>query len=212
MNDLSRLRAVAQALVARGLSLLITDVDGVLFNSRLSLLKVAEQLGYTPVPTWTALRGEAFLGLGPDVYRHVLTEAREIEQILLIDDARDSLHALKDAGFEIVALTAIAQENVERRLTNFKKHDLPIDTLHHVDLNTTKLHVLNSLPMAIFVDDYLHNLDDGRQADPGHHLVLFDQPYNRTADLTAPGQHGSLQRMNGWADLAPVLERILATL
>jgi len=212
MNDLSRLRAAADALVARGLSLLITDVDGVLFDSRLSLLKVAEAMGYAPVPTWNALRAEQFLGLGPDVYRRVLAEAPKIEKILLIEPARDSLHVLKDAGFRIVALTAIAPENAERRRTNFQKFDLPIDTLHHVGLNTTKLHILNGLPTGIFVDDYLHNLDDGRQADPGHHLVLFDQPYNRGADLSAPGRHGSLQRMNGWADLAPVLERILATL
>lgn len=121
-----------------------------------------------------------------------------------IDGAIEACHALHDAGFTLVCVSALEFHHEAARLKNLRTHGFPIErvvaTGSVAAAGSPKAAALAELDPQAFVDDYLPYLV-GLKAGI-HTALVLRQPTgspNAGAELTAVGsQHSDLLAFSRW--------------
>ena len=110
---------------------------------------------YWPLGRWEV---EHLTGERLDHFRRHFDEAFW-SSIPAIDGAVDATHALHDAGFHLVCVSALDQVYEQARLRNLREHGFPIErviaTPHENVVGNPKTAALAELAPVAFVDDYL---------------------------------------------------------
>ncbi|WP_418314695.1 HAD family hydrolase [Piscinibacter sakaiensis] len=146
--------------------LIALDADGVLLDfhhgyadawHRAFGLRPGERdpLAYWPVDRWEVerLQGERLSHFGRHFDLHFWSN------LPAIDGAIDACHRLRDAGFDLVCVSALDFEYEKARLGNLRTLGFPIErvvaTGHHNGARSPKADAITALAPVAFVDDFL---------------------------------------------------------
>lgn len=187
------------------------DVDDVLFEFYLMLaLSHNERYG-------TNLRKEDFTSyLVHEVWQVPPKEAirrvwefygtDEFRYLPLVDGAHSSIRRLAEQ-YELIAITgrphgvaSITEESLNRHFEGCFKE------IHHTDafgigggVPQSKVHICAEVGAVVMIEDYLGHAT--RCANAGIHVILFDQPWNRTQIIFS----GRIDRVHSWSEALALL-------
>ncbi len=146
--------------------LIALDADGVLLDYSLAYASAWEKAfgvyptlknpnAYWPIDRWAV---ERLSGSQLDIFRNVQDEAFW-SSIPAVNGAIEACHLLRNAGYELICVTALHERFRVSRQKNLLDLGFPIDTVLTVEHNdgtvSPKAAVINGLKPLAFVDDYL---------------------------------------------------------
>ena len=187
------------------------DADGVLLDYSSAYAKAWERAfswhpverdpsAYWPIDRWGV---ERLTGGRLQQFRACF-DAECWSTIPAIDGAVEACHALHDAGFTLVCVSALELRYQAARLNNLRTHGFPIERVIATGsvalTNNPKAAALDALDPLAFVDDYLPYL---RRLKTSIHTALVIRQStgspNVGAELTAVGsQHVDLLAFSRW--------------
>lgn len=164
------------------------DADGVLLDYHASyamawqkafgvLPAIKDPFAYWPIDRWSVQRLS-----GKELKRFRQCFDEEFwATIPALPGALEACILLKDAGYDLVCVSALKDEYRLFRLKNIHDHGFPIDdvitTEHHDGGISPKAKTLNNLKPVAFVDDYLPYF---RGVPTGIHMALITREPNGT--------------------------------
>lgn len=175
------------------------DLDGVVVDSISRWIEVFNREVGTAYPAGTLV----------DTFGTPANEAvsrrHELEMLIApppMAGARDGLNHLRQAGHELVVVTARSPRL--RGLTEawLDYHGLAVDSMHFLE-GGNKGVVAAREGLGLFVEDAPHNAL--AVAEAGVPVLLFDAPYNR--DLA----HSLIRRASGWDGVRVLVEDLRMT-
>lgn len=102
-----------------------------------------------------------------------MIETRMYSNLEPLEGVKEALQAIREAGFKICLVTALAEEAKEQRLENLKnKLDFVPDEIHCVGMGLSKADKLRQVKPDVFADDRLQYLECAPEI---YHLVWVDQ-------------------------------------
>lgn len=120
--------------------ILITDIDGTLADYRKSFQRFLSQRGIAPAPESTTILFDSTLDIKYAEYhalKHEFEELGGYRYLIPYPDTFDSLKAMRELGFYIIAVTSRPADIYKRIFKDtlhwFKANEFPIDELHMVD-------------------------------------------------------------------------------
>lgn len=173
--------------------LIALDCDGVLLDFHLGyalawqrtfgqLPAERDPLAYWPMDRWQVERLDA---AGRTLFRAAFDE-RFWSTLPAIEGAVEACHRLRDAGFDLVCVSALSLEFEATRLRNLHALGFPIErvvaTGHVEGLRSPKSEAIESLQPDAFVDDYLPYL---RGMPSGVHTALVLRAPNGSPNVGA---------------------------
>jgi len=146
--------------------LIALDADGVLVDFHLGyanawqrafgeMPRERDPLAYWPFDRWQVER------LAGDRLSHFRNhfDTQFWSSLPAIDGAVDACHRLRDAGFDLICVSALEAHHESARLANLRKLDFPIErviaTGNAASVRSPKADAITSLSPVAFVDDYL---------------------------------------------------------
>ncbi len=139
------------------------DVDGVLLDFLPGFERVAsEVLGRKIIRQSTHWNLDLAYGITKEEHDAIWSASLEKKLFLdlpMMDGAFQAVQLLKQAGYDVHAVTAISQKHLPHRIENLKSHGFDVDHVH-ASGSGSKVHVLKELMPIMFVDDqqkYLHD-------------------------------------------------------
>lgn len=190
---------------------IVLDADGVLLDYNLGYAKAWAQVfgtypheknpnAYWAMDRWAVDRLE---GASLTQFRHAFDESFW-GSVPAVTGSLEACHALNQAGYELICVTALPAKFQEARRQNLIQLGFPIDIVHtveHADGGVSpKAALVNSIRPAAFVDDYLPYLV-GIQSDIHSALILreTDMSPNEGEQLScAASQHANLEGFAKW--------------
>lgn len=193
------------------------DADGVLRDYNLAYGRAWEQaFGVVPQERdphayWAKDRWEVELLTGERLeYFRGCMDTAFWESIPAMPGAVDACHALVEAGFELVCVTALADRFAEARQSNLRNLGFPIERVittgnvgtagHGGQSRSPKAKALEALLPVAFVDDFLPYMQ-GIEADIHLALVVRDgngSPNTGEHLRQVDSRHGSLLEFSRW--------------
>ncbi|MFZ6746472.1 HAD family hydrolase [Undibacterium sp. JH2W] len=187
------------------------DADGVLLDYHASyalawqkafgvLPAVKDPLAYWPIDRWSVQRVS---GNELERFRQCFDE-EFWSTIPALPGALDACHLLKDAGYDIVCVSALKEAYRLSRLKNIRDHGFPIEDViatEHSDTGISpKAKALSDLKPVAFVDDYLPYF---RGVPTGMHLALITREPNGTPNIgdelkNVSSSHSDLLEFANW--------------
>lgn len=167
------------------------DADGVLLDYHASyalawqkafgvLPAIKDPLAYWPIDRWDVQR---LTGNELERFRQCF-DAEFWSTIPALPGALEACHLLKDAGYDLVCVSALEQTYKISRLKNIRDHGFPIDDVvatEHCDTDTSpKAKALSTLKPVAFVDDYLPYF---RGVPTDIHMALITREPNGTPNI-----------------------------
>ncbi len=164
--------------------LIALDADGVLLDYSLAYASAWEKAfgvypklknpnAYWPIDRWAV---ERLSGSQLDIFRSVQDE-EFWSTIPAINGAIEACHLLRNAGYELICVTALHERFRASRQKNLLDLGFPIDAVLTVEHNdgtvSPKATVINGLKPLAFVDDYLPYMA-GIDTDVHLALILRD--------------------------------------
>ncbi|MDO8651683.1 MAG: HAD family hydrolase [Undibacterium sp.] len=190
---------------------IVLDADGVLLDYNLAYAKAWEQVfrtypheknanAYWAIDRWAVdrLEGESladFRGAFDELFWG---------NIPAVEGSLAACHALYQAGYELICVTALPAKFQAARRQNLIQLGFPIDIVHTVDHAdgdvSPKATLVNSIKPAAFVDDYLPYLV-GIRPDIHSALILREtemSPNKGELLSCAASQHTNLEGFARW--------------
>lgn len=142
------------------------DADGVLLDFHLAYARAWERVfgafpaerdpqAYWPMDRWDVPR----LGLIGKMRFKAAFDEQFWSSVPAMPDALDACHRLRDAGYELVCVSALEQRFEAARLRNLRALEFPIERViatGHRDLpHSPKAEAVEAIGAEAFVDDYL---------------------------------------------------------
>jgi len=187
------------------------DADGVLLDYHLAYAAAWQRAfgtyppekdpqAYWPIDRWEVQRlsGEPLERFGR-AFDEVFWES-----IPAIEGAVDACHALSNAGYELVCVSALPEKFGQARQRNLRRLGFPIETVHATEhtagARSPKADLLNMMRPVAFVDDYLPYLVG---IDSGIHSALIVRSINGSPNCgehlrLAASQHRNLKEFSDW--------------
>ncbi|BBB58705.1 hypothetical protein UNDKW_0432 [Undibacterium sp. KW1] len=164
------------------------DADGVLLDYHASyamawqkafgvLPAIKDPLAYWPIDRWDVQR---LTGTELERFRQCFDE-EFWSTIPALPGALEACHLLKEAGYDLVCVSALKEAYRLSRLKNIRDHGFPIDNVIATEHNDTgispKTKALSNLKPVAFVDDYLPYF---RGVPTDIHMALITREPNGT--------------------------------
>lgn len=187
------------------------DADGVLLDYHASyatawkkafglLPAIKDPMAYWPIDRWDVQR---LTGAKLDRFR--LCFGDEFwSTIPALPGALEACNLLKEAGYNLVCVSALKETHRLARLQNIRDHGFPIDdviaTEHHDTDISPKSKALSRLKPVAFVDDYLPYF---RGVPTGIHMALITREPNGTPNIgdelkNVSSSHSNLLEFAKW--------------
>lgn len=192
-------------------NLVALDADGVLLDYGLAYASAWEKAfgvypkerdrnAYWPMDRWEVKR---LSGAQLQHFRTVFDETFW-SAIPALPGATEACQRLASAGFDLVCVTALAEQHAEARSENLRSLGFPLQAIYTIDVEAEgpgpKAKVINRLRPEAFVDDYLPYFVG---IDRGIHLALVTRESNgspNSGDLlgNVSSVHSSLLDFSNW--------------
>lgn len=191
------------------MKIIITDIDGVVFDWETMFHTWMAEKGHTPVDGYQSMYGIHNIYDVPNAF-DMVTRFNESAAIGFLDSYGDSntvLHKFRRNGYVFIGVTAMGTEHYAQRLRvqNIQRHfpDMFSD-VHFVDLKESKREILTELakeyPGVPWVEDNVKNFELGIEL--GFNSFLMNHGYNQNIDAEAAGG----KRVNNWQEIYDTLE------
>ncbi|MBS0433634.1 MAG: HAD family hydrolase [Proteobacteria bacterium] len=142
------------------------DADGVLLDFHLAYARAWERVfgvfpaerdpqAYWPMDRWDVPR----LGLIGKMRFKAAFDEQFWASVPAMPDALDACHRLREAGYELICVSALDERFEAARLRNLRELGFPIErviaTGHHDLAHSPKADAVEAIGAEVFVDDYL---------------------------------------------------------
>lgn len=192
----SLIRDIIYNLHDYNIRILLTDVDEVLLQWMVEFKQFLINNKYSTVssfPSTWALHDWILHDGSPlteNETRKLILQFNHSDQFQSLkpyDHAKETLSFLKEFGFHIVAISSCTDDHdvfTKRKFNLDTNFPGLIDNLICLPLGSPKIDVLTKFPQSIWIDDNIHNVQDGIKLN--HFSFLMKRPWNNEPDDDIP--------------------------